>query len=65
MSDLDQPAVWRIVQAHFLLLEPGWWILRVHHDMAIILGQGGVIDPSVRFRNGTKGYRAPSGRAGS
>ena len=39
MSNFDKPAMWRIVQTHFLLFKPRRRILRIDDDMLVVVRQ--------------------------
>ena len=54
MPDFDEPAMRRIVQAHFLFLKPRRRIVRVHHNMLIVVWQGWIVDPCVGLRDRVK-----------
>ncbi len=51
MSDLDQPAISKIVMPHFLFFEPRRRVLRmIDRDKTIVIWAVAIIDPGIRTR---------------
>src|SRR5580765_4163755 len=61
VSDLDEPLIGEIARAHFFVRVIVGWILRIDHDMAIVIRRARVVAPNVCFSD-LMIWIVPSGR---